>query len=182
MHPSLAAECLPGSPVAEPLLTAERLLDEFHDSVFRYAYRLSGDASAADDISQEAFVRAMRSLHQLRDPQAALGWLLAITRNEFARWCRKFGRQSTVQLDEVWQVADATDYEVLDRAEWVQVALRQLPDDFRVIISMYYFEQLSYTEIAAELAIPLGTVMSRLNRGKLHLKQALRNLAEPNVL
>jgi len=163
------------------LASTERLLDEHFDTVFRYAYRLTGSATAADDVAQEVFLRVFRNLHQLRDAGAAKGWLLVITRNEFARWCKKFAPKPSLEtLDAAEEPAEPESVAV-DREEWVQQSLEQLPLDYRTVVMMFYFEQLSYTEIAQQLQIPLGTVMSRLNRGKSHLKKALTALAEPNA-
>jgi RNA polymerase sigma-70 factor (ECF subfamily) len=161
------------------LTSTERLLDEHFELVFRYAYRLSGNATAAEDVAQEVFLRAFRNLHQLRDAGAAKGWLLVITRNEFNRWCKKYAPQPSLEMHEAPEESAESENEVTDREEWVQQSLDQLPADYRTVVVMFYFEQLSYMEIAQQLEIPLGTVMSRLNRGKAHLKKTLTNLAEP---
>jgi RNA polymerase sigma-70 factor, ECF subfamily len=161
------------------LTNTEQLLDEHFELVFRYAYRLSGNATAAEDVAQEVFLRAFRNLHQLRDAGAAKGWLLVITRNEFNRWCTKYAPQPSLEAHEAPEESAEPESAVIDREEWVQQSLDQLPLDYRTVVVMFYFEQLSYTEIAEQLEIPLGTVMSRLNRGKAHLKKTLTNLAEP---
>jgi RNA polymerase sigma-70 factor (ECF subfamily) len=155
----------------------QRLLDTHHQSVFRYAYRLTGCSASAEDIAQEVFLRAFRSIHQLRDDRAERGWLLVITRNEFNRWCRK--SQSTCSLDaSTAEIAETeSNSPQLDDGEWVQRAIAELPAEFRIVLLMFYFEELSYAEIARQLDIPLGTVMSRLSRGKSHLKTALETLA-----
>ncbi len=167
--------------------TAERrhsrtneLVVAHHELVFRYAYRLTGCRSAAEDITQEVFLRTFRSIEQLRDPQAERGWLLAIARNEFARWCRLAAahRATSTETD----IPDDVEGEEsdLERRDWVQAAMDQLPVEFRTVVMMFYFEQLSYTEIAETLGIPVGTVMSRLSRGKTHLKRCLDDIALPN--
>ena len=140
------------------------------------AYHLAGSSTAAEDIAQEAFVRALRGLDRLRQLESAGGWLLAITRNEYLRWCRKWSAQP--RLDEEPARPDNHVQELAQR-EWVESAVRQLPPEYRLVVLMFYFERKSYNEIAAELDIPLGTVMSRLNRGRDHLKRALVSLAEP---
>ncbi len=164
----------------DTLASTEQLLDHHFDTVFRYAYRLTGNATAAEDVAQEVFLRAFRNLHQLRDVGAAKGWLLVITRNEFARWCKKYAPKPSLEMVEAPEVPEEPDSVAVDREEWVQQSLEQLPLDYRTVVVMFYFEQLSYAEIAQQLEIPLGTVMSRLNRGKSHLKKALTALAEPN--
>jgi RNA polymerase sigma-70 factor (ECF subfamily) len=161
----------------ERVTWTERLIADHQETVYRYAYRLTGTSSAAEDVCQEVFLRAFRSLHQLRDDAAARGWLLVIARNEFARWVKKLPKaidvDSLSELEEADQEATA-----VDRSEWVQSALQQLPIEFRLVILMFYFEDLTYAQIAEQLDVPIGTVMSRLSRGKTHLKLALDELAE----
>ena len=151
-----------------------------HELVFRYAYRLSGCRSAAEDICQEVFLRAFKSIEQLRDPLAERGWLLTITRNEFARWCRlAAAHRATSTEEDVADNATGSDQD-LERRDWVQAGLDQLDPEFRAVVLMYYFEQLSYADIAASLEIPVGTVMSRLSRAKSHLKRCLSEIALPH--
>ena len=156
-----------------------QLLADNHEMVFRYAFRLTGCHSSAEDITQEVFLRAFKWIEQLRDPLAERGWLLAITRNEFARWCRLAAAHRATSTDE--DVADQVESGEgdLERRDWVQAALEQLPPEFRSVVLMYYFEQLSYTEIAESLVLPIGTVMSRLSRAKSHLKRCLDDIALP---
>ena len=157
---------------------AEQLVAEHYDAIYRYAYRLTGEANAAEDVAQEVFVRALKGCQQLRDPQAARGWLYVIARNEFSRWLSKFA--STAPLVEAECERGEAACADLERGDWVQRSLMRLPPDFRVVVTMFYFEQLSYSEIARELDVPIGTVMSRLNRARKHLKDVLTATAEPN--
>ncbi len=150
-----------------------------HELVFRYAYRLTGCRSSAEDISQEVFLRAFKSVEQLRDPRAERGWLLTITRNEFARWCRLAAAQRATSTTDDVADPEAGNEQDLERRDWVQAALDQLEPEFRSVVLMFYFEQLSYTEIAESLEIPMGTVMSRLSRAKSHLKRSLSAVALP---
>ncbi len=153
----------------------EELVNEHFDHVYRYALRLSGNSTTAEDIAQDVFLRAIKSIHQLRDPAAVIGWLLTIVRNEFARMCQ--ARKMVYGLDETTHdscpIADADHVQAVDGHDWVHQALQLLPVEFRLVVLMFYFEEKSYAEIASELEIPMGTVMSRLNRGRQHLKQAL---------
>lgn len=156
-----------------------QLLADYHELVFRYAYRLTGCRSSAEDITQEVFLRAFKSIEQLRDPLAERGWLLAITRNEFARWCRLAAAQRTTSVESDIQDRVESGDQDFERRDWVQAAMSQLPAEFRKVVLMFYFEQLSYTEIAESLVIPIGTVMSRLSRAKSHLKRCLDDIALP---
>lgn len=154
---------------------AEALILEHFDHVYRYALRLSGNSSVAEDIAQDVFLRAIKSIHQLRDPGAVASWLLTIVRNEFARMCQ--ARKLVYALDDSrldLGPVDTNDHiQAVDGHDWVHQALQLLPVEFRLVVLMFYFEEKSYAEIASELEVPMGTVMSRLNRGRQHLKQAL---------
>lgn len=157
------------------LAKTESLLEEHHDVIYGYAYRLSGHAAVAEDIVQEVYLRAFRGIHNLRESAAARSWLLTITRNEFSRWCKK--RKPTTSIDTTTDDQLQTNTPdvgaELEQQEWVTRALADLADDYRIVVAMYYFEELSYSAIASQLEIPIGTVMSRLNRAKKHLKEAL---------
>ncbi len=102
---------------------------------------------------------------------------MTITRNEFARWCRLAAAQrATATKGEAADPGECGEDD-LERRDWVQAALDQLEPEFRVVVLMFYFEQLSYTEIAEAMEIPMGTVMSRLSRAKSHLKRCLDDIA-----
>lgn len=161
------------------ILRTEELIDAFHADVYRYAFWLTGCRASAEDVAQESFLRAYRGLHQLRDEGAVKGWLMTIVRNEYARWCRKLGPRSSADLSEDLE-AEQDESQSLDNAEWVRRGLDDLPEEFRLVVLMFYFEQLTYAEIAQKLSLPIGTVMSRLSRGKKHLKIALERSEEPN--
>ncbi len=166
----------------QQLSHTERLLEEHHACVYRYAYRLSGCAAAAEDITQEVFLSAFRNGHQLRSEEASRGWLLAIARNEFIRWGRKSSAAGTAVDPQLGQLLEQEELlePSIDRQEWVEQALQQLPGDYRIVLMMFYFEELSYAQIAEQLKIPIGTVMSRLSRGKSHMKSILNQIDTPS--
>lgn len=115
-------------------------------------------------------MRAHSSLHQLRSVEAAGGWLLAIARNEVARWCNKWGH---LQATDFELLSESQHEKRLEDHEWIHQSIQQLSWEFRQVVMMYYFEHKSYAEIAQELELPIGTVMSRLNRARRHLKETL---------
>lgn len=164
------------------LQRTESLLDEYQDLVYGYAYRLVGNVSVAEDLVQEVYLRAFKSIHNLRRTAAARSWLLTITRNEFSRWCTR--KKPATSLETTEEVQELSEEVVvgsdLEQKEWVSVALGKLSDEYRLVIAMYYFEELSYSEIAAQLEIPIGTVMSRLNRAKKHMRDALLQTPDEN--
>src|SRR5262245_62976766 len=125
-----------------------------HAAVYRYACRLCGCPTEAEDLVQQTFLIAQRKLHQIREPERACSWLLAVVRSCFLKSIRKPRPlpAQTIDLD-VDQVADETPLaDEIDR-EQLSSALAELPDEFRLVTLMFYFEELPYQEIAAELKI-----------------------------
>jgi RNA polymerase sigma-70 factor (ECF subfamily) len=150
------------------------LVDEHHRSLYAYAYRLSGSAADAEDLTQQTFLTAHRKLTQLRERDKALPWLYQVLRRHFLKSRRR--RQPFSQTDfeielQEFAPADAVDSPV--DSEQLQQALGSLPDDYKLVLLMFYFEELSYKEIAEQLDIPIGTVMSRLARAKSALRTKL---------
>lgn len=149
------------------------VVTEHYQAVYRYAFRLTGRVSDAEDVTQQTFLVAQEKLHQLRDGGKVLGWLFAVARSCFLKSRRRQRPISAAELEmNVSDIPeDATDDEI-DR-EQLQMAINGLPDDFRLVLVMFYFEELSYKQIAAELQRPIGTVMSQLSRAKGRLRRAL---------
>jgi RNA polymerase sigma-70 factor (ECF subfamily) len=154
-------------------INIQTLVAEHYAAVFRYAYRLCGNPVDAEDLTQQVFLSAQRKLDQLRAADAARGWLYAILRNCFLASRRHPLAQAT-GTEPRWEdlPEDAAPREVIDR-ELLQKALDALPDDYRLILLMYYYEDYSYREIADHLELPIGTVMSRLSRAKGALRSGL---------
>lgn len=157
------------------------LIHEYHAHVYRYAYRLVGNESDAEDLTQQGFLVAQQKLAQLREPAKARGWLFAIVRNCFLKQFRKSAPTpaSTFEID----VNDFPHHLPSDEAidgELLQAAVNQLPSEFKVVVLMFYFEECSYKEIAEQLELPIGTVMSRLSRAKGRLRGILL-AADPDI-
>lgn len=150
------------------------LVREHHADVYRYACRLAGCPIAAEDLAQQTFLIVHQRLDQLRDQARLRGWLLAIVRRCFLKSLRRTRPVAAQDLNlNVEEVADRTpNVSQVDREE-LHAALVELPDEFRVVLLMFYFEELPYHAIAAELEVPIGTVMSRLSRAKGHLRRKL---------
>jgi len=160
-----------------------RLVAEHHAWVYRAAYRLCGSVADAEDLTQQTFLTAQRALAQLREPAAARGWLGAILRTGFLKGVRKrrplAAESHDVDLQEF--AGPIAEGPAID-GETLEGALAGLSDDSRLILTMYYFEELSYREIAAHLDVPIGTVMSRLSRAKEQLRRRLAPLVEGGVV
>ena len=149
------------------------------DAAFNYARWLTRNDVDAEDVVQDACVRAMRFFSSLRDDDAR-AWLFAIVRNT---WYSRVSRRSTAAETSSDGAADERQDEALDPEERlmqqhtvarVRAALEQLPVDFREVVVLREIEGLSYKEIAAVVRVPIGTVMSRLARARERLAAALK--------
>jgi len=150
------------------------LVEQHYESLYRYAYRLSGSAADAEDLSQEAFCKAHTQFAQLRDPERAKPWLFSILRNAYLHRLRTEKTHRPISLDAIGDVAAELPPEVPEiGSEQLQMALNELPEEFRTPVILFYFEEMSYRDIAEQMDLPIGTVMSRLARAKSHLKNRL---------
>jgi RNA polymerase sigma-70 factor, ECF subfamily len=163
--------------------TWDEVVREHADRVYRLAFRLSGNRADAEDLTQETFVRVFKSLAEYT-PGTFEGWLHRITTNLFLDMVR---RRQRIRFDALPD--DAGDrlasraagpeqtYDEMHLDPEIQRALDELPADFRVAVVLCDLEQLSYEEIAATLGIKVGTVRSRIHRGRVLLRQALAHRA-----
>ena len=152
----------------------QRLVEQHYESLYRYAYRLTGSAADAEDLTQEAFCKAQLKLRQLRDPACAKPWLFRILRNAYLHKVRAENSRHCVSLEDMSAVPERSPepLPVVDPVQ-LQNALNELPEVFRTPIILYYFDDFSYRDIAEQMELPLGTVMSRLARAKAHLRTRL---------
>jgi RNA polymerase sigma-70 factor (ECF subfamily) len=160
---------MPGSPQ-----TVQRLVDEHYVPLYRYAYRLTGSSADAEDLTQDTFCKAQLALGQLRDQDRARPWLFSILRNAYLHRIRADKQQPCVSLNGVGDVAEALPESLPDiDSEQLQTALNELPEVYRTPIILFYFEDFSYRDIAEQMDLPIGTVMSRLARAKAFLRSRL---------
>ncbi len=175
-----AALAAPG-PSPGPVVDIAGLIAAHHAPLYRYAYRLTGMAADAEDLTQQTFLIAQQKLHQLREAERAAGWLFAILRSCYLKWRRKrvplTSSHADLDMGEVPQ--PVAELRAVDSEELQQV-LGDLHEDLRLILLMFYFEELSYKQIADELDVPIGTVMSRLSRAKQKLRERLSAAEEGN--
>jgi RNA polymerase sigma-70 factor (ECF subfamily) len=156
----------------------DEIVRQHADRVYRLAYRLSGNRSDAEDLTQETFVRVFRSLADYT-PGTFEGWLHRITTNLFLDLVR---RRQKIRFDALAEDASerlATDepgperaYEQNNLDPEIQRALDALPADFRAAVVLCDLEGLTYEEIALTLDIKVGTVRSRIHRGRVLLRAA----------
>ncbi len=158
-----------------------QLVDAHYVSLYRFALSLARrDADACDLVQQTFYIWATKG-DALREEGKAKSWLFTTLYREFLRGRRREARSTSIEdlppseqeiaAEEVDRVAK------LDAAS-VVVALQSVDETFRAPLTLFYLEDLSYLEIAAALDVPIGTVMSRLSRGKTQLRAALQREEE----
>jgi RNA polymerase sigma-70 factor (ECF subfamily) len=169
------------TPAEWKLPTWEDIVRVHSARVYRLAYRLTGNQHDAEDLTQEVFVRVFRSLSSYT-PGTFEGWLHRITTNLFLDSARRKQRIHFEGLaDEMAHrlpgsepsPAQAFDDSHLD--DDVQAALKALPPEYRAAVVLCDIEGFSYEEIAATLGVKLGTVRSRIHRGRAQLRSALEH-------
>jgi RNA polymerase sigma-70 factor (ECF subfamily) len=156
-------------------LSMPQLVDQHYELLYRYAYRLCGSASDAEDLTQETFCTAQAKLHQLRSAGCVRGWLCKVLRNHYLLSLRNHAELSLETVPEL-PGEPAGGEELLGGidSERVQRVLNQLPEALRTPVVLFYFEEFSYRQIAEQMGVPIGTVMSRLARAKAHLRSRLQ--------
>jgi RNA polymerase sigma-70 factor (ECF subfamily) len=162
---------------------AETIGIEFLDGLYSYALVLTRNEAEAEDLVQETYVRAMLAMGRLRADSNIKGWLFTILRNIWFNHLRKRRNGPQMIEIEVWDdVANSVAEPSKDshdlyvskmEAQQVRAAIRELPVEFREIILLREYEDLSYKEIANVLGCPVGTVMSRLGRARARLRTLL---------
>jgi len=170
----------------------EAFVRAYQDMVFSTAVRLLGNDAEAQDIAQEAFFRAWNHFADLSGSQTAGGWLKTVTRNlclnhlqrHRARW-KVFSELAREDDDgterELEIVAPDTLQDTLltaDQRELVERALSRLPEDQRVALILYHFEDLDYAEIATQLQVSLGKVKTDIFRARETLRKRLQPARE----
>jgi RNA polymerase sigma-70 factor (ECF subfamily) len=189
---SSAAVATPGEPCTDEEF--EQLLTSFVDPAYRLAFRLTSNRQDAEDLVQEAALRAYRARASFACGSSFRAWFYRILLNTLYTKARR--RRPESSMDELEDAHDLYLYSrsaeagvlgadadplagTLTRmtADQVTAALASLPDEFRTVATLYFMDDLSYQEIAESLGVPVGTVRSRLHRGRRMLQKRLWILA-----
>ena len=160
----------------------DRLVERYYQRLDRLAQYILRNPSAAEDITQEAFLRAYRALPRFRGEASVYAWLYRITVNLCLNYLRQQALRPATAAELFDASASAPDPSALvegqERHRAVRNAIEALPPHYRIAVILRDLEGLSYQEIAELLAIPVGTVKSRLNYGKRLLQEQLRGLLD----
>jgi RNA polymerase sigma factor (sigma-70 family) len=177
----LAVQAEPAEAAAWTPPSWEEIVREHSARVYRLAYRLTGNTHDAEDLTQEVFVRVFRSLGGYT-PGTFEGWLHRITTNLFLDMARRRQRIRFEGLGEETESrlggAEPTPAQAFDDRHLdgdIQAALKALAPEYRAAVILCDIEGLTYEEIAAALNVKLGTVRSRIHRGRAQLREALEH-------
>ena len=151
----------------------DELVGKHHQDMYRYAAWLSRDRTVADDVVQEALIRAWKSLDSLREDTLAKQWLLTIVRRENARYFER-KRLETVDIDDLSQSQAALLATTHDRElDDMRKAIYELDDDYREPLVLQVLMGFSTNEIAEQMGLKQGAVLTRLHRARARLKETM---------
>ena len=175
----LISECIAGNEAA-----IEMLVRQYETGVFRLALSIVGDQAEANEITQETFISALRSLSSYQEQRSFKAWLYTITLNQSRSHLRKRKTLERLKatLNSLFRVE--TQKQVLPEESLMQnekevevwMALNQLDDPFRIVVILRYFHELSIAEISEVLSVNEGTIHSRLHTARARLRNALNHL------
>ncbi len=153
----------------------EQLVDRHYAPLYRFAFSLAKNGSEAADLTQQTFYLWASKGHQLRDRSKVKSWLFTTLYREYVSTYRHNTKFQHVELDDTTPELPSIAPSIVNDIDGGTVvgALAQVDEVFRAPLTLFYLEELSYKEIADVLEVPIGTVMSRLSRGKVQLRQLL---------
>jgi RNA polymerase sigma-70 factor (ECF subfamily) len=166
----------------------EELARPHVDALYRTALRMTGEPGAAEDLVQDAFLKAWKNFHRFERGTNFKAWIFTILTNAYINDYRRAARASAVVTDfsEIEPAgAEETPHLTADEVgrlgdrlgDQAKRALEKVPDEFRLVFLLSTIEDMSYKDIAAMLGIPIGTVMSRLFRARKILREELAEFA-----
>ena len=160
------------------------IVQRWQGPLINMAWRFCHDRSRAEDMAQDAFLRAFRYLGQCRDEAKFSTWLFALAANVYRTELRRLPA-TTLSLDDIAEIAApgtiANQMEDADQAEVIRYAVQALPEKYRDAVVLYYFHEQDVSSTALTLGIPEGTVKTRLSRGRdLLRKKFLRGKGKSN--
>jgi len=153
----------------------ERIVGLFYESLYRFGLSLTRNPDEACELTQETFCRLLTKGSQLRDQSKVKGWMFTTLYRIFLGWKRREVGLPHVDIESVDPASLSLAPTMVDELDSTTVwnALLELEERFRAPLVLFYLEDQSYREISALLDLPIGTVMSRISRGKAMLRQLL---------
>ncbi len=176
------------SVAAEERQAFDQLVERYHKQAYNVAFRMAGNHADAEDVTQEAFIRAFRFFSQYKRELPFDSWLYKIMSNVYIDMLRKRPKAQMRSLDqpiatedgetlmEIPDTADGPEGQLMSREmdSRIQSALGSIPEDFRLAVIYADIEGLSYEEIADAMSCSIGTVRSRIHRGRKLLRDRLK--------
>lgn len=159
----------------------EELVDAHYQPLYRFGYSLAKTPERASDLVQQTFVKWAEKGHQLKDRSKAKTWLFTTLYREHLSQTRRSTKFPERDLEEAeFQLpANQADADRQLDAKRAVGLLTELDETFRAPLTLFFLQEQSYKEIAATLSIPIGTVMSRISRGKKQLREKMETSADP---
>ena len=168
------------------------LVSRYRDPLMNYVYRFLGDRKEGEDLLQETFLRVYRNRHSYRRIARFSTWLYTIAGNLARSEYRKRKRRRFYSIQSINRDAEEYEVEIPDETfspdrhtesmlqdKYIQEALHQIPEEFREVVVLRDVQQLAYEEIAQITGLPMGTVKSRINRGRTKLQRLLKDIYTP---
>jgi RNA polymerase sigma-70 factor (ECF subfamily) len=173
-HDRSSASEFAGAAAALPV-GIEQLIADHAEALYRYAFRLTGCTADAEDLTQQTLLIAHEKIDQLRHQQCARAWLMTVLRRTYCRLYKRrcVERQNLAPVDVETIAAEEIPNDAEIDREVLQRAIDRLPEEYKLVLLSFYFENLSYREMAEQFSLPIGTVMSRLARAKVQLRGLL---------
>ncbi|HEX3443171.1 MAG TPA: RNA polymerase sigma factor [Chthoniobacterales bacterium] len=158
----------------------QAIVSEHYGALYRFGLALAKNENEAADLTQETFLILAKQQKQIREPKRIKCWLFTTLRREFLRKIRVHTAHPEVKFQPEEHEVQAMEPSVLRSidARTAFAALQMVEESYRSALELFYLGDLSYLEISATLEVPIGTVMSRLSRGKEQLRRALATASE----
>lgn len=159
------------------------IVDRYQDKLTRYATYLIRQKDKAEDVVQEAFIKAFVNLQGFKTKKKFSSWIYRITHNEAINYIKKYNKETSLDQNEYLREipnddSPAKEFEKKETKKMLRKCLGKLPIIYREPLALFYLEEKSYNEISDILRIPMGTLSVRMNRGK----KIMKNLCQKNNL
>lgn len=159
------------------ILAFESLVRRYQRRIFAFVRRIIGNDDMASDVVQETFISLYKTIDRVDSSKKFSSYLFTIARNNAYSQLRSLKPNAPLETAANIPSQETVDdlYERREHADWVRRAVASIDKKYKTVISLYYFEDLSYEQISKKLGLPINTVRTHLKRGKDALKQLLHN-------